>query len=115
MDKMAILINVFTVPRDETDRFLALWKEQATIMSAQPGFVRARLHRATRDDAEYRFINVAEWASEELFTKAVSNPEFVSLANRMLTGSGLHITAQPAIYEVVVDLRPGQRVDGTSG
>jgi heme-degrading monooxygenase HmoA len=35
------LINAFTVPPDESERFLDRWKDNARIMAGQPGFIRA--------------------------------------------------------------------------
>jgi hypothetical protein len=96
---------------DGNGRVLAAVDDQCR--RGDPASVRApAAGRTPRSAAAYRS---ARHRTASAWLKAVSNPEFISLANRMLTGSGLHITAQPAIYEVVVDLHPGQRVDGTSG
>jgi len=57
------LINVFRVPAEESERFLQRWKDNARVMVGQLGFIRLRLLRSLTDDAEMRFINVAEWAS----------------------------------------------------
>lgn len=37
------LINAFTVPPAESDRFLRRWQDNARIMATAPGFIRARL------------------------------------------------------------------------
>ncbi|MFM9492763.1 antibiotic biosynthesis monooxygenase [Streptomyces galilaeus] len=39
----------YTVPTDEADYFTEVYQENARIMSAQPGFVRSRLHRPLAD------------------------------------------------------------------
>jgi len=102
------LINAFTVPAEESERFLHHWKDAARVMASQPGFVRARMHHALADDAELRFVNVAEWASVRQFDAAQGNPEFRGAVQRMLDDPDLHVTARPALYQVAVDLRPGE-------
>lgn len=104
---MAItLINAFTVPLEESDRFLASWKERAHLMAGQPGFIRARMHRAIHDDAELRFVNVAEWESEEHLAAALADPEWQASVKGMRDDPDLHITARPATYRVELDLGP---------
>jgi len=103
------LINAFTVPVDESERFLRRWKDSARTMAGQPGFIRARMHRAMADDAEPRFVNVAEWASAHEFDAAQANPEFRASVQRMLDDPELHVTARPALYLVAVDLHPGDQ------
>jgi heme-degrading monooxygenase HmoA len=63
VDEPVTLINAFTVPPEESERFLHRWKDNARIMAGQPGFIRARMYRSLVDDVELRFINVAEWGS----------------------------------------------------
>src|SRR5262245_8465745 len=78
------LINAFTVPLEESERFLERWKDNARVMARQPGFLRARMHRALADDAELRFVNVAEWDSGEALARALAIPEFHAYARRLL-------------------------------
>jgi heme-degrading monooxygenase HmoA len=91
MNGPVTLINAFSVPVAESERFLSSWKESARIMDRQPGF-----------------INVAEWASRELFEKAIATPEFRASAQRMIEDPDLHITARPAVYEVAVTVHPDE-------
>jgi heme-degrading monooxygenase HmoA len=101
------LINAFTVPVEESERFLQRWRDAARAMAARPGFAGARMHRALMTDAELRFVNVAEWESQRAFDEAQASPEFRASLQRMLDDPGLHVTARPAIYEVAIDVRPG--------
>jgi heme-degrading monooxygenase HmoA len=101
------LINAFTVPPDESERFLDRWKGNARIMAGQPGFVRARMYRSLAGDAELRFVNVAEWASGKALDQARANPEFRASVQRLLDDPDLHVVPRPAVYEVAVDVRPG--------
>jgi heme-degrading monooxygenase HmoA len=101
------LINAFTVPLEESDRFLRHWKDAARAMSSQPGFIRARMHRALADEAELRFVNVAEWASGGEFAAAQADAAFGAAVQRMLDDPDLHVIARPALYQVAIDLHPG--------
>ncbi|MFI6601590.1 antibiotic biosynthesis monooxygenase family protein [Nonomuraea sp. NPDC050536] len=107
MSDSITLINAFSVPPAESDRFLLRWKEHASIMTRQPGFIRAWLHRAISDDAELRFVNVAEWASAEAFEAALGNPVWQASVQVMLEDPELHITPRPSTYHVEIELHPG--------
>jgi heme-degrading monooxygenase HmoA len=106
-DEPVTLINAFTVPPDESDRFLRRWKDNARIMASQPGFIRARMYRSLIEDTELRFINTAEWSSGEALEKARANPEFLTSVRRLMEDPELHVTPRPAIYQVAVEVRPG--------
>ena len=41
-----VLLNTFTVPSDKADEMLENWREDASIMKQQPGFISAQMHRA---------------------------------------------------------------------
>ncbi|HEY1700681.1 MAG TPA: antibiotic biosynthesis monooxygenase family protein [Trebonia sp.] len=101
------LINAWTVPPDESERFLDRWKENARIMASQQGFIRARMFCALADDAELRFINVAEWDSGAALDKARANPEWRASAQREISDPDLHIIPRPAVYQVAVEVHPG--------
>ena len=106
-DEPVTLINAFTVPLEESERFLDRWKDNARIMAGQPGFIRARMYRSLVDDVELRFVNVAEWASGKALEEARANPEFRASVQRLLDDPELHVTPRPAVYRVAVDVRPG--------
>jgi heme-degrading monooxygenase HmoA len=102
------LINAFSVPAEESERFLHRWEQSARIMAHRPGLIRARMYRSVVDDAELRFVNVAEWASRELLDDATANPEFRAAVQRMLDDPDLHVTPRPVVYEVAVEVYPSQ-------
>lgn len=106
-DEPVTLINLFKVPSAEAEHFLERWKDNARVMVAQPGFIRLRLLRSLVDDAEMRFINVAEWESGRDLKQGYENPEWRASAQRMLADRDLHVTAQPRVYEVTLELYPG--------
>jgi len=79
-DGPVVLINQFNLPPGDTERFLAVWSEDATFMKEQPGFISAQLHRGTAGSTT--FINVAVWESAGALGKAFSSPEFQARAAR---------------------------------
>jgi heme-degrading monooxygenase HmoA len=101
------LINAFTVPVPESERFLSRWKDNARIMAGQPGFIRARMYRSLVDDVELGFINVAEWASGKALDAARANPTWRASMQRVLDDPDLHIIARPVVYQTAIDVHPG--------
>jgi heme-degrading monooxygenase HmoA len=91
-----VLVNAFEVPDGQDETFLADWRRAADWMRQQPGFLSSRLHQSLDPDAEFRYINVAEWESAEHFGKAAASPEFQQRI------SGMNVRAHPALYRVVV-------------
>ena len=54
----------FSVPFENMDKFLDLWRPSQDIMSAQPGAIDNIMHRTVDTDSPFQFINVARWESE---------------------------------------------------
>lgn len=106
MSKRVILINAFTVPVEDSQRFLERWSDDARVMARQPGMVRARMHRALRAGAQPRFVNVAEWESRQALHNASATPEFRASTQRMRDDHGLHVSAHPVVYELAVEVGP---------
>jgi heme-degrading monooxygenase HmoA len=109
-DKAVTLINIFNVPPDESDQFVKRWKDTARVMVGQPGFVGLRLLRSLIDDAQARFINVAEWKKGANLKQGYTNPEWRASVQRMLTDPQLHVKADPRVYEIVLELHPGDNL-----
>lgn len=101
------LINAFSVPPEESERFLSRWRDNARIMANRPGFVRARMYRALVDEVELRFVNVAEWESGKALDEARADPEFLASIQRVLDDPDLHVTPRPAVYQVALEVNPG--------
>ncbi|MEV6322691.1 antibiotic biosynthesis monooxygenase family protein [Nocardia sp. NPDC051787] len=98
-DSGVTFINVFEIPADEIDEFVANWRERARIMREAPGFRDVRLHRARLPDTRFQLVNVAHWDSAEACEAAGANPavvESVDTARKVAT-------ANPALYEVVAE------------
>ena len=71
-----VLINAFEVPEGEDDAFLEGWERSRDLLSTQEGYLATKLHRSISPAADFRFVNVALWQSEEAFRAATSQPEF---------------------------------------
>ncbi|MFC0435010.1 antibiotic biosynthesis monooxygenase family protein [Kutzneria buriramensis] len=106
VDGPVTLIKNYAVPAAEAEHFVEVYRENARIMSTQPGFVRSRLHRALADAPEARFVHVADWSSGTALDRATANPEWLASLRRMFDDPGLHITSEPAAYRVAVELHP---------
>jgi heme oxygenase (mycobilin-producing) len=92
-----VLLNAFEVPVGQEETFLADWQHAADWMRQQPGFISSRLHQSLDPDAEFRYVNVAEWESADDFGKAAAAPEFQQRI------SGMNVRAHPALYRVVIE------------
>lgn len=106
MGEHVTLINAFTVPPDEGDRFLEHWKDNARVMAAQPGFLDASMYRSIVAGAELEFVNVANWTSTEALDAAHRHPDFTAATRRLMTGSQLNLIARPAVYRVAIPVLP---------
>jgi heme-degrading monooxygenase HmoA len=92
------LINAFEVPPDADDAFVAGWERARAFLASRDAYQDTTLYLALRPDADFRFVNVAQVASPEVWKEAVSDPGF--------PGAELPFPAHPGLYEVV-------REDGT--
>ncbi|MGW4771911.1 antibiotic biosynthesis monooxygenase family protein [Nocardia sp. NPDC004278] len=101
------LINAFSVPMSQKDRFLSRWKDNARCMTSAPGFIRARMLQAVSGNAELTFINVAEWASGTALDAARTDPEWQQSIQRMNNDPELDVTARPMVYRTAIDVAPG--------
>lgn len=90
------LINVFEVPRGETERVIAAWEKARDFLSDEPGYIATALHRSIGDDARFQLINVARWESPQLFSKAIARMNEAEIFPKI---DGLRIN--PALYRVI--------------
>jgi heme-degrading monooxygenase HmoA len=91
-----VLVNAFEVPHGQEEQLLADWHHAADWMRQQPGFMSSKLHQSLDPDAEFRYVNVAEWESADHFGKAAASSEFQQRI------SGMTVRAHPALYRVVI-------------
>jgi heme-degrading monooxygenase HmoA len=93
-----VLINLFEVPAGAEEAFIAAWERARDFLAAQEGYGSTALHQSLGGDTEFRFVNVAEWASPVAFQAAVGQPEF--------PGRDMPFPAHPGLYQVVAEDRP---------
>ncbi|MGV9677938.1 antibiotic biosynthesis monooxygenase family protein [Nocardia sp. NPDC003482] len=109
-DQPVTLINAFSVPMSQQDRFLSRWKDNARLMASAPGFIRARMLQAVSDKAELTFVNVAEWQSGTALDAARTNPEWQQSIRRLIEDPDLDVTARPMVYRTAIDVAPGDEL-----
>jgi heme-degrading monooxygenase HmoA len=98
-DRPVTLINKFVVAPDRDEAFIEMWTEASQYFRAQPGFLSLRLHRAATPGADYRFVNVARWATLREFQAAHDSDE----CQRVIGQEGWkEFPSNPALYEVIV-------------
>jgi heme-degrading monooxygenase HmoA len=90
-----LLINLFEVPPPDDQDFLSSWEQARQFMRARPGYLGTRLHRSLAPDAEFRFVNIAAWPSEEAFQAAIDDSGFLTVTAEF-PGH-----AHPSLYEVI--------------
>jgi heme-degrading monooxygenase HmoA len=90
-----VLINAFEVGVADDERFLGGWERMRDELRDHPGYLGTRLHRSLFAGAEFRYVNVAPWASPGAFARALASPDVREIAVRMPG------RAHPSLYEVV--------------
>jgi heme oxygenase (mycobilin-producing) len=93
-----VLINLFEVPAGADEGFIGAWERARDFLAAQDGYRSTALHRSLGPDAEFRFVNLAEWASAAAFQAATSHPDF--------PGREMPFPAHPGLYQVVAEDPP---------
>ncbi|WP_083889935.1 antibiotic biosynthesis monooxygenase family protein [Nocardia pneumoniae] len=101
------LINAFSVPMSQKDRFLDRWKDNARCMASAPGFIQARMLQAVSDKAELTFVNVAEWETGTALDAARTDPQWQQSIRRMIDDPDLDVVARPMVYRSAIDVAPG--------
>ncbi|MGP4020943.1 antibiotic biosynthesis monooxygenase family protein [Saccharopolyspora sp. 5N708] len=83
-------VNRFTlhVPPEEFEEAFAVTSD---FMARQPGFLRHTLLRRSSGDG---YLNIAQWADEESFQRAVHDPGFAAHAAKLRA----LCTSEPALY-----------------
>lgn len=74
-----VLLNVFTVERQDIALLEEAWRRDAKWMQQQPGFISTQLHKAVGESCV--FMNYAEWKSVAHFREAFTHPDFRSALN----------------------------------
>ena len=65
----------FSLPKENMNELLVVWKKIRDIMLNQPGALDGIFHRAIDDDSAFQFVNVARWESAEALANALRRGE----------------------------------------
>lgn len=99
------IVNVFEVPAEQVEKFIAWWRTRAEIMAAAPGFRDARLHRAVSPQARFQVVNVAHWDSKAAHDEASGSAAAQDSLRALREDPHMRVSANPAMYEVAAELR----------
>jgi heme oxygenase (mycobilin-producing) len=69
------LINIFEVPAGDEDAFIAAWEKTRDYLMKLSAHVETALHQSLHDE-RFRFVNIAQWTSEEEFNDAIRSQGF---------------------------------------
>ncbi len=89
-------IIAYEVNVDDSDRFLNAWKKAQAYLKKQKGHVSTTLHRSASANPDFRFVNVAAWASADAFRSATQSAGFRE-ASALLEAYPIHAS----VYDVV--------------
>ncbi|KAK8150440.1 hypothetical protein G3M48_001912 [Beauveria asiatica] len=79
------LVNTFVVPNGEMLNAIELWRKEASIMKATPGFISTQLHRGT--GSSNILVNVAIWESAKALREGFENKDFQAALLRYPPGT----------------------------
>jgi heme-degrading monooxygenase HmoA len=97
--KPVTLMNSFVVPEGRDEDFVELWTQASHYFRRQPGFLSLRLHRAVTPGSQYRYVNVARWASDAEYRAPHGTEEFRRLVS---SDAWREFPSSPTLYEVVL-------------
>lgn len=93
-----VAIIAFEVPEQEDEAFLRGSERTREFLRTQPGYLSMKLHRGLSPQADFRFIEVAYWESQQAFRDATSRPEFRK--------ASVPFRLHASLYEVVHEDEP---------
>ena len=70
MEPITTIVH-FSLPKENMDALLVIWKKIRDIMLKQPGAMDGVIHRAIDDESAFQFVNVARWESAEALANAL--------------------------------------------
>ena len=88
-----ILVNVFTVAKEDVPALLTAWEADANWMKRQPGYISTQLHRGIAGSTV--FLNYAIWESVAQFRSAFTHPDFKSALEHYPSSA----VASPHLFE----------------
>lgn len=103
-DAPITFINVFDIPADEIDTFIAQWQHRSRLVSSAEGFISAELHQALDGETEFQLINVSKWRSRAQFETATQAAQFRRELDSYASAPSSTWTAHRGIYRTAVKL-----------
>jgi quinol monooxygenase YgiN len=70
MEPITTIVH-FSLPKENMDALLAIWKKIRDIMLKQPGALDGVFHRTIDDESAFQFVNVARWESAVALANAL--------------------------------------------
>ncbi|CAN5645333.1 hypothetical protein BH09PSE5_BH09PSE5_45550 [soil metagenome] len=101
------LINVFIVPVEHEEQFLATWRQTSAHFRDKPdsGFIETHLHKNTGvGNRAFTFVNIARWQSADHWK---NSHDAYSPKEYLIPG----VKGHPAIFECVVDVYGAAKTD----
>jgi len=89
-------IVAYEVNGEDADKFMNAWKKAQAYLKKQKGHVSTTLHQSASANPDFRFVNVATWASADAFRSATQSSAFRE-ASGLLEAYPIHA----AVYDVV--------------
>jgi hypothetical protein len=84
-------IELFEVPGDQDDRFLAGWERLRGALAQQRGYLGTRLYRSVAA-ADFRFVDITRWSSPLMVARALKLHDVQDAID------ALPFTSHPALY-----------------
>lgn len=103
-DTPVTFINVFDIPADEVETFIAQWEQRSRLITSAKGFISAELHRAVDSETQFQLINVAKWRSRADFEAATTAPQFTTELDAYASQPSSTWTPHRGIYRVAAKL-----------
>ena len=100
---MVAFLVTFKVPKGSEAAFSEDYERIASLLSWQPGFIRARLHRGLQDPTV--FFNYTEWESEEHFRRAYAARDVEEMHQSLQVLPTMR-TMELQRYEIIIEKWP---------
>jgi hypothetical protein len=84
-------VELFEVPADEDERFLAGWERLRGALAQQRGYLGTRLYRSVAA-ADFRFVDITRWSSPLMVARALKLHDVRDAID------ALPFTSHPALY-----------------
>lgn len=94
-----ILVDVIYLTNDRLQEYAEMWRNAVLYMSKKAGFIGACLHITSDIENKIKYINFAEWESEELFFKALDTTEFIEILKDFKNDFSLYLSQLIKIIE----------------